>query len=444
VAIEADPNATLSAPVLLQLGNEYVNIGESEVALELYEQALQLDSSRKIPVLLARGKIYGSQEKWDLALECFEQILELDPNHFDALNFKIACLNLLARTDEEVAALRRILALRPNLQMHSRLLFAMLYVADTTPESVYDESRRWFELYGAPLARNTRSHGNDPDPNRKIKIAYLSPDLRVAPGSRYHTIMKLLPAVFDSHDHAQLDVSFYSIGSLEGNVSEHLAETNRVVQLRPSPDEIAAQARADEIDILIDLAGHTMEAAAHLVFAMKPAPLQVSWLGMNSTTGMPTIDYYVGDAHSPCRGTEHLFSETVYRLPRVYCSYRPTADIGIAESPFFRNGYITFGSFNDPSKITRDVIKLWSVILHLAPGSKLFLNSVTWKGRLCSNGCATGCSRTAFPLSVFALRELAPPSNISASGAKWMSRSTRIHITVKPPPSTRFGWAFRW
>jgi tetratricopeptide (TPR) repeat protein len=359
-------NAARSAPFLLQCAEQYTTMGELDVALQLYEQVLALDPSHEIPILLARAKIYASQGKWDLALALADQILERDPNHIDALYLKISCLHLLARSGEEVASLRHLLDIRPDVQAHGLLLFYMLYVAGTTPESVYEESRRWFALYGAPLAKKILPHRNHPDPNRKIKIAYVSPDLH------HHTIMKLLPAVFENHDHTQFDVSFYSIGAIRHKVAERISETNRVVWVRPFAEEIAAQARNDEIDILVDLAGHTMEAAAYLVFAMKPAPIQVSWLGAVSTTGMPTMDYYLGDAYSPCPGTEHLFTEAVYRLPRVNHSYRPAADIGIAESPFFKNGFVTFGSFNDPRKITRDVIKLWSVILHMAPGSKLF------------------------------------------------------------------------
>ena len=333
--------------MLLRLGNEYEAISESQVALELYERALEIDSSLTIPILLARAKIYESQEKWDLSLKLIDRILEREPNHLDALYLKISCLHLLARTEEEVTSLRRlVVGLKPDAKAHSQLLFYMLYAANTTPESVYEESRRFFALHGKPLAKKHPAARNNPDPNRKIKIAYVSPDLR------NHTIMKLLPAVLENHDRTQFDVSFYSVGSMRDQVTDGIAKTNRLVSMRPFAEDIAAQTRADEIDILIDLAGHTMDVAAHLVFAMKPAPVQVSWLGAFNTTGMPTIDYYIGDPYQPCPGTEHLFSETVYRLPRINESYRPTADIGIAESPFFNNGYITFGSFNDPRKIT--------------------------------------------------------------------------------------------
>jgi predicted O-linked N-acetylglucosamine transferase (SPINDLY family) len=337
------------------------------LALDLYSRALSLDPSLETPILLARGNIYASQDQWDVAIQLADQILARDPNHWDALNLKRKCVHLLDSAEEDVALLRRLVELKPDPQMHSRLLFNMLYAQGTTAEAVYDESRRWFQLHAAKLSRQIQPHRNDPDPNRKIKIGYVSPDLR------FHTIMKLLPAVFENHDHNRFDLFFYSLSSLKDPVSEYVAKTNRIVNVEPDAAVIAAQARADGIDILVDLAGHTMEASAHLVFALKPAPVQVSWLGAVSTTGMPTIDYYIGDAQSPCPGTDHLFVETVYRLPRVPCSYRPVADIGIAESPFFQNGYITFGSFNDPRKITRDVVKLWSVLLHMTPQSKLFL-----------------------------------------------------------------------
>jgi predicted O-linked N-acetylglucosamine transferase (SPINDLY family) len=109
-----------------------------------------------------------------------------------------------------------------------------------------------------------------------------------------------------------------------------------------------------------------------LAFALKPAPVQVSWLGVLGTTGLSTMDYYLGDTEIPEVGTERCFSETVYRLP-VVCCYRPYADVPVAPSPCRERGFVTFGSFNNPRKVTREVVKLWSAILHLAPGSRLLL-----------------------------------------------------------------------
>ncbi|HTS48136.1 MAG TPA: hypothetical protein VMH05_09340, partial [Bryobacteraceae bacterium] len=111
-----------------------------------------------------------------------------------------------------------------------------------------------------------------------------------------------------------------------------------------------------------------------LAFARKPAPVQVSWMGYPGTTGMTTIDYFLGDAETPCPGTEHLFTEQVYRLGRPQGCYRPfRADLAVQPAPCLERGYITFGCFNNPQKISRDAVKLWSAILHLVQQSRLLL-----------------------------------------------------------------------
>ena len=117
--------------------------------------------------------------------------------------------------------------------------------------------------------------------------------------------------------------------------------------------------------------------SAYLAFALKPAPVQVSWLGVLSTTGMSTMDYFLGDAQIPCPGTEHLFTETIYRLPRSVGCYRPTANVPVAPAPSLESGYITFGCCNNQQKINRDVVKLWAAILHLVPQSRILLK---WQG----------------------------------------------------------------
>ena len=109
------------------------------------------------------------------------------------------------------------------------------------------------------------------------------------------------------------------------------------------------------------------------VFALKPAPVQLSWLGVLSTTGLRTMDYYLGNAEMPCPGTEPYFSETVYRLPRASYCYRAPIETPVAPSPCRKNGYITFGSFNSPSKIGRDVVRVWSAILRSVPRSRILL-----------------------------------------------------------------------
>ena len=251
------------------------------------------------------------------------------------------------------------------------MLFEMNYLPDTTPESLYAEACRWNACHVAPLANQIRPHSNEPDPERRLKVGYVSPDLYA------HPITKFLIPALEHHDRRHFEVFMYSVGSKTDNVTDHIRKSvENFVPTRVPDVELAERIRGDGIDILVDLAGHTM-GSTYLAFALKPAPVQISWLGVLSTTGMPTMDYFLGDSQMPCPGTEHLFTETVYRLPRAVCSYRPTTDLPVAPAPSVKRGYVTFGCFNSNRKIGRDVVKLWSAILHLVPASRILLK---WHG----------------------------------------------------------------
>jgi protein O-GlcNAc transferase len=187
------------------------------------------------------------------------------------------------------------------------------------------------------------------------------------------TISKFLIPVLEYHHRARFEVFVYSVGSKADSITDFMRNSTENFVSTEIPDvKLAERIRADGIDILVDLAGHTM-GPAHLLFAVKPAPVQVSWLGVLSTTGISTMDYFLGDGQMPCPGTEHLFTETIYRLPRSLGCYRPTDNVPVAPAPSLNNGYVTFGCCNNPSKITRDVIRLWSAILHLVPESRMLL-----------------------------------------------------------------------
>jgi predicted O-linked N-acetylglucosamine transferase (SPINDLY family) len=265
---------------------------------------------------------------------------------------------------------RRALEIAPDIELHSefhsQLLFEMNLLEDTTPETLFAEASRWNSLYAAPLAPRIRIHTNDPDPDRRLKVGYVSSDLH------QHAIMKFLPPVLERHHRSQFEVFVYATGAKSDHCTEQVRAGAGNFYSTRDPDSLAERVRADGIDILVDLAGHTM-GPAYLAFALKPAPVQVSWQGVLCTTGLSTMDYFLGDEHMPLPGSEHLFSETVYRLPRVFCCYRPSADVAITPAPCLERGSVTFGCFNNLQKITREVAKLWSAILHLSPQSRLLL-----------------------------------------------------------------------
>ena len=350
----------------LTLGSAYGQLGEHARAREHYGNALRLDPALEAPIQSVFARMYINEGRSSEALAAADRSLAADPEGAIAHLVRSRALLSLFRTGESVESLRRAVELASDPIFHSELLVNMNLLAEMTPEVLYAEACRWNSLYAAPLAQRIRPHTNTPDPNRRLKVGYVSADLY------NHAVVKFIPPVFEHHDRSRFDVFVYAVGAKSDELTERVQKfVENWVAIPGADPECAERIRADGIDILVDLAGHTM-GPAHLAFALKPAPIQISWLGFVSTTGMSAMDYFLGDAHLPCPGTEHLFSETVCRLP-VVCCYRPVGYLPVAPAPCLERGYITFGSFNNPRKMTRDVVKLWSAILHLVLESRLLL-----------------------------------------------------------------------
>jgi predicted O-linked N-acetylglucosamine transferase (SPINDLY family) len=138
-------------------------------------------------------------------------------------------------------------------------------------------------------------------------------------------------------------------------------------------EELADQIRADRIDVLFDLAGHTARNRL-LVFARKPAPIQVTWISSVGTTGLAAIDYVLADHHVLPTGAEPFIGEEILRMPDAYVCYDPIdAAPPVDALPAARNRFISFGSYNNLAKITPQVIEVWSEILRRMPHSRLVL-----------------------------------------------------------------------
>ena len=318
------------------------------------------------PVHALLARMFWAERKWPEAIASADLALASDAGNFLALIIRSRCCSALARMPEACEANFRAMAIAPHPEFHSQLLFEMNFLAETTPEALFVEARRWNSMYAAPLAPRIPPHTNQRDPERRLKVGYVSPDLH------QHAIMQFLPPVLERHQRSDFEVFVYSTGATSDHCTEHIRTSADHFYSTRDPDDLAQRVRADGVDILVDLAGHTM-GPAHLGLALKPAPVQVSWQGVVASTGLETMDYFLGDAHLPLPASDHLMSEAVYRLPRVFCCYRPLADIPWSRSPCLEQGHITFGCFNNPQKITRDVARLWSAILHLAPHSRLLL-----------------------------------------------------------------------
>ncbi len=353
------------------LGCVHEHLGEFEPARIYLAEALRIDPSREAAVQALFARMYFLEQKWNDGISAADRALAANPSYFLAHVIRGRCCSALGRMEEATESTRLAIESAPHQEFHSDLLFDMNYLPETTPEELYAEACRWNSRHAAPLAKQIHPHSNTPDPERRLKVGYVSPDLYG------HPIAKFIIPVLEYHVRARFEVFVYSVGSKSDQITDYIrGNVENFVQFSGPYTELTERVRADGIDILVDLAGHTM-GPAYLAFALKPAPVQVSWLGVLSTTGMHTMDYFLGDAHLPCPGTELLFAETVYRLPRSLCCYRPTENVPLTPAPALERGYVTFGCFNNARKINREVVRLWSAVLHLVPDSRLLLK---WHG----------------------------------------------------------------
>ena len=341
--------------------------GDYKRARRHLEKAPRLDRGLTAQVEALLSNIEWREGNYVAGLAAADRAIQADPAYCYAHLARADCCAALCLAEDACESRRRALAIQPHPEPHSNLLFEMNYLPATTPEQLYAEARRWNALYAAPLAAGIPPHANTPHPERRLKIGYVSPDLC------NHAMMRFFPPVVEHHDRSRFEVFVYAVGARPDEVTEEFrASIDNFVEMRGAGPEFIERVRADGIDILVDLAGHTMGRAL-LGFALKPAPIQVSWLGLMSTTGMETMDYFLGDAYMPCPGTENLFTERVWRLGRPAFCYSPMAEVPIAPAPSIERGFVTFGSFNNPSKISREAAKLWAAILHLVPNSRLLL-----------------------------------------------------------------------
>ena len=351
---------------LFAAGSEAEKQGRYAEAREHLAAARERDPGMAARVDAQLARMLWTERKWAEALGMADRALAADPRNFLALIIRSRCSAALAHVREACEANRRAMNVTPHAEFHSQLLFELNFLSDTTPESLAIEARRWNALYAAPLAGRIRPHANAPDPLRPLKIGYVSSNLH------RHAIMNFLPPVLERHDRGQFEIFIYSTGEHRDAFTHRIQAAAQHFYATRDPEALAARVRGDGIDILVDLAGHTM-GPAHLGLALKPAPVAVSWQGVLASTGLGAMDYFLGDAVMPLPGTEPFFSETVYRLERPFCCYRPLAQPPLAPSPCWGGRPFTFGCFNNPQKIGREVVMLWSAILHLTPHSRLLL-----------------------------------------------------------------------
>ncbi len=353
-----------------QLGNIFMAQNQFEKAIEQYMQVL-----KKRPDVFENlnniGTAYYKLKKYDDAVFYYKKALAIQSDVEHILWAVAVCFAERGALDEAIGYYRRTLNISTKkTQIYSDLLLTMIYAESVTPEALAEEARKFGKNIAEPVQRK-KSFANGKDPERKLRIGYVSPDYRD------HPIPYFLEPLLKLHDRKNFEIFSYSNTSYDNPIMERMKKSADFWRdLRDlNSDAAYSLIYSDQIDILIDMAGHTA-ANSLMVFARKPAPVQVTWLGYPATTGMKAMDYRITDHYvEPVGMTEHLNAETLWRLPKIFCCYQghensPTV---IDHPPFEDNGYITFGCFNNFMKVRDPVLAAWGRILKQVPNSRLLL-----------------------------------------------------------------------
>jgi predicted O-linked N-acetylglucosamine transferase (SPINDLY family) len=271
--------------------------------------------------------------------------------------------------EDAAAVLKTVVALDPSSSDYlSNYIYVLDMLDSTSLEQAFRVRRDWNERHALPLAALIRPHANTADPNRRLRVGYVSADFR------RHSASTAFLAVLERHDPAVVEVVCYSNNLYEDDVTERFKACASIWRCvgAMSDDELAAQVRADEIDVLVDLSGHS-RGNRLLAFARKPAPVQVTAWGYATGTGLDAIDAYFSDPVLVPPHEERFYAERVVHLPNVLCYTPPPTLPPVTSLPAAGRGYVTFGSYNRVVKITPAVLETWARVLHAVPTSRLIL-----------------------------------------------------------------------
>lgn len=338
--------------------------------LDYFEAQVRRQPNNHVP-LVRIAQALQALHRWDEALDKLKQAELINPTVPDLLLLLGINHAFAGSTRLGSDYLRKVLAIGPSPVAASGIAFDAMYASDQTGDSLCELYRRWGQRYAIrPQLPLNPAIGLEND--RRLRIGYLSRDFG------RHSVAFFLEPILATHDHERFEIYCYSTLIRPDDVTERLtgmADVWRDVSTY-SEKALTDAIWNDAIDILIDLSGHTSGNRLG-VFASKPAPLQVSYLGHPCTTGVATIDFRIGDdATDPPRMTESHYVEHLWRLPECFLTYRPQdAAPEVVPSPLLSRGFTTFGSFNNVSKVTDEVISLWAEILRLTPESRLVIKS---------------------------------------------------------------------
>jgi protein O-GlcNAc transferase len=345
--------------------------GNSTEAIRLYRQAIAIDgeiASYHANVATALRKQGRLQE----SLDCIEMARALDKDSCDMDVVEAGILLGLGEHDQAIRCLEHAICERKGYrEAHDALLMALQYRPGITSRELFLEHKRWGQMYCPQDLPNLTIPW---DGSRPIRVGLVSADLGL------HPVGYFSARLIESLDPKRVEVMVYSdrLGSdpLSDRLAKSVKKWTRTEQW--NDDQLLESIRNDSIEVLFDLAGHTAQNRL-MVFGRRAAPIQISWAGYVGTTGVPAMDYVLGDPSQITPAMEEFYTEKVLRMPHDYITYLPpesTPDVN--ELPMLTRGYPTFGALCNPSKVNGDVLKVWGELLTRLPDARLILSYSGW------------------------------------------------------------------
>ena len=402
-AVRETPN---SAEAHNNLGNAYDALGRADEAERAYARALEINPAM-IDARFNLARLMHRDKRSAEAVRLFREVEQARPDypqlHYNLglalkshgdyaaaeASYRIAIerhprdrkayLNLAgmlqdtARLEESIALYQQVLAFDPDYHSaYSNMLMELHFVPGLSGEDLLGAYRDWGARYADPLADEIQPHPNAREPERRLRIGMVSG------GFCAHPVGHMAGPVFDHYDHATFELFCYATMEREDAITRRIKE--KVEHWRPCTDmdeaQLAAQIRADGIDILLDMAGHG-EGGRLLTFARKPAPVQAKWVGaQHASMGLEVMDYFITDRFETPEGHERFFDEEVVRLPDGYACLRPPAYAPqVGPLPARHNGYVTFANFNNLAKLNGPLVEVWAGLLKRVPDSRFIFKT---------------------------------------------------------------------
>ena len=351
---------------MINLAHVLEQQGRPKEAEAEFRRALKEDP-RAVAALVNLGNLLKETGRTTEAGELYAKAIEIHPRLAAAHNNLANLLKDSGRVEEALGHFRHAIALDPNFgAAHTNVLLTLHYAPGPTPEEIAAAHRDWGRRHPVPAVQ----HANDRDPERPLRVGYLSPDLR------RHPVASFVEPILANHDRARVVPVCFATHVKSDAVTTRLKALGHEWHEVAGQDDASLARRIAEarIDILVELAGHTANHRLGVV-ARKPAPVIVNYLGYPDTMGLDAVDWRLTDAVADPPGmTERLHVEALMRLPHCYLCYRPPADAPeVGPLPQRAKGHVTFGSFNMLAKVNAPLIARWARILVAVPGSRLLL-----------------------------------------------------------------------